>query len=479
MTDSGPEFSKEEHSNSPSKQHTRNNSIPKNTKLSNISNSSPKRLADKYDKRKSDFSKGFLPHNISRTPRRKYTYILVLTSLNGTFERKHVMVPFKPDGLKLGRPVANSNNNSNSSLRGGKRLDSHAFSQVRSDNGNFDSRVLSRNHALLSCDPLTGKIYIRDLKSSNGTFINGHRIGSNDVEIKVGDVIDLGTDIDTKIEHRKISATVEELFVQPLLEAPIPQEDLDVHDCGTISKREEAAAITSYIYGDSNNLELEEVILGSETEILSGIFINNCIGTSSTLSNVIKTLATEISFSKYDNSKLQSMENFLISYTTHLEYTNKLLVEKNDQQLVKLQNGLRRKLSEKYEKIIEQNRNQIKQLERDHMFSKKSFEVKKRRSNEKQRNIEREIEDLKTRLEVERYKNSQILKKNKLKGQEPLTASKKNKDAHDTKSVPGVNPNDVGRFSIKKSLSDHLTLLTFGTISIGIIAIVFKFFTPS
>lgn len=113
------------------------------------------------------------------------------------------------------------------------------------------------------------------------------------------------------------------------------------------------------------------------------------------------------------------------------------------------------------------------------MFSKKSFEVKKRRSNEKQRNIEREIEDLKTRLEVERYKNSQILKKNKLKGQEPLTASKKNKDAHDTKSVPGVNPNDVGRFSIKKSLSDHLTLLTFGTISIGIIAIVFKFFTPS
>lgn len=236
MTDSGPEFSKEEHSNSPSKQHTRNNSIPKNTKLSNILNSSPKRLADKYDKRKSDFSKGFLPHNISRTPRRKYTYILVLTSLNGTFERKHVMVPFKPDGLKLGRPVANSNNNSNSSLRGGKKLDSHAFSQVRSDNGNFDSRVLSRNHALLSCDPLTGKIYIRDLKSSNGTFINGHRIGSNDVEIKVGDVIDLGTDIDTKIEHRKISATVEELFIQPLLEAPIPQEDLDVHDCGTISK---------------------------------------------------------------------------------------------------------------------------------------------------------------------------------------------------------------------------------------------------
>ncbi|EJS42691.1 far10p [Saccharomyces arboricola H-6] len=478
MTGSRLEFSKEEHPSSPDKQYIRNSTIPKDVKLSNGSNGTSKRPVQKHDKRTSELAKNVLPHNISRTPRRKYTYILVLTSLNGTFETKHVVIPFKPDGLKLGRPVANSNNNSTSSLRGGKRLDSHTFSQVRCDNGNFDSRVLSRNHALLSCNPLTGKVYIRDLKSSNGTFINGHRIGSNDLEIKVGDVIDLGTDIDTKIEHLKISATVEELFVQPLVESQTSQNE-GGDDWDTVSKREEAAAITSYIYGDSNNLELEEVILGSETEILSGIFINNCIGTSTALSNVIKTLATEISFSKYDNSKLQSMENFLISYTTHLEYTNKLLVERNDQQLVKLQKGLRRNLSEKYEKVIEQNRNQIKQFERDHMFFKKSFEVKKRRNNEKQKNIEREIEDLKTRLEVERYKNSQILKKNKLKEQNLPTACKKKNDVQDAKNTPGINPNHVDKFSIKKTLSDNFTLLTFGTISIGIIAIVFKFLTPS
>ena len=478
MTASGPEFNKEDQLSSPGKKHIRNNSIPKNAKLIDGSNNASKRPVEKYDKRIIDTTKSYFPHSISRTPRRKYTYILVLTSLNGTFESKHLVVPFKPDGLKLGRPVANSNNNSSSSLRGGKRVDSHTFSQVRCGNGNFDSRVLSRNHALLSCDPLTGKVYIRDLKSSNGTFINGQRIGSNDVEIKVGDVIDLGTDIDTKIEHRKISATVEELFVQPLLESWIFENE-DSGDCGTISEKEEAAAITSYVYGDSNNLELEEVILGSDTEILSGIFINNCIGTSPTLSNVIKTLATEISFCKYDNSKLQSMENFLINHTTHLEYTNKLLVEKNDQQLVKLQNGLRRKLSGKYEKIIEQNRNQIKQLERDHMFFKKSFEVKKRRNNEKQKSMEREIEDLKTRLEVERYKNSQMMKKNKQKEQEFSTASKKKNIERDTRSVPGTNPKGTDKFSIKNTLCNHFTLLTFGTISIGLIAIVFKFLSPN
>ena len=59
------------------------------------------------------------------------------------------------------------------------------------------------------------------------------------------------------------------------------------------------------------------------------------------------------------------------------------------------------------------------------MFFKKSFEVKKRRNNEKQKSMEREIEDLKTRLEVERYKNSQMMKKNKQKEQELSTASKK------------------------------------------------------
>ncbi|CAI4641556.1 BAQ_1a_G0037080.mRNA.1.CDS.1 [Saccharomyces cerevisiae] len=478
MTGPGPEINKEEHPSSPGKKQITYNSIPKNANLIDGSTNLSKRPIEKYDRRIADPTKSYFPHSISRTPRRKYTYILVLTSLNGTFESKHVVIPFKPDGLKLGRPVANSNSSSSSSLRGGKRVDSHTFSQVRSDNGNFDSRVLSRNHALLSCDPLTGKVYIRDLKSSNGTFINGQRIGSNDVEIKVGDVIDLGTDIDTKIEHRKISATVEELFVQPLLESPIFENE-NSDDCHTITEKEEAAAITSHIYGDSNNLELEEVILGSDTEILSGIFINNCIGTSPTLSNIIKTLAMEIPFSKCDNFKLQSMENFLINYTTHLEYTNKLLVEKNDQQLVKLQNGLRRKLSGKYEKIIEQNRNQVKQLERDHMFFKKSFEVKKRRNNEKQKSMEREIEDLKTRLEVERYKNSQMMKKNKQKEQELSTASKKKTTEHDTRGVPGMNPKGTDKFSIKNTLCNHFTLLTFGTISIGIIAIVFKILSPN
>ncbi|RKP19783.1 SMAD/FHA domain-containing protein, partial [Rozella allomycis CSF55] len=66
-------------------------------------------------------------------------------------------------------------------------------------NGYFDNKVLSRNHALISADE-HGKIFIKDTKSSNGTFLNGNRLSqegeeSEPVELKEGDKLTLGVDI--------------------------------------------------------------------------------------------------------------------------------------------------------------------------------------------------------------------------------------------------------------------------------------------
>ncbi|EPZ35903.1 Forkhead-associated (FHA) domain-containing protein [Rozella allomycis CSF55] len=68
-----------------------------------------------------------------------------------------------------------------------------------SENGYFDNKVLSRNHALISADE-HGKIFIKDTKSSNGTFLNGNRLSqegeeSEPVELKEGDKLTLGVDI--------------------------------------------------------------------------------------------------------------------------------------------------------------------------------------------------------------------------------------------------------------------------------------------
>ena len=124
--------------------------------------------------------------------------MLTLLPMNGTFERKSINVPYYPDVQKIGRQT-------------------NAKTLPTPSNGYFDSKVLSRQHAEIWADR-NGKIMIRDVKSSNGTFVNGQRLSpenrdSEPHELREHDTLELGIDIvseDQKvIVHRKVSAKVE------------------------------------------------------------------------------------------------------------------------------------------------------------------------------------------------------------------------------------------------------------------------------
>lgn len=124
--------------------------------------------------------------------------VLYLLSLNGTFERKTIQVPFYPETLRVGRQTNN------------KTIPTPL-------NGFFDSKVLSRQHAEIWADR-QGKIWIRDVKSSNGTFVNGTRLSpenreSEPHELQSSDHLELGIDIvseDQKsVVHHKVAAKVE------------------------------------------------------------------------------------------------------------------------------------------------------------------------------------------------------------------------------------------------------------------------------
>lgn len=135
------------------------------------------------------------------TPRpqaQESTAVLHLVPMNGTFERKTITVPFFPDVLRIGRQTNN------------KTIPTPL-------NGYFDSKVLSRQHAEVWADR-NGKIWIRDVKSSNGTFVNGARLSqenrdSDPHELREQDMLELGIDIvseDQKtIVHHKVAARVE------------------------------------------------------------------------------------------------------------------------------------------------------------------------------------------------------------------------------------------------------------------------------
>ncbi|VVC28470.1 SMAD/FHA domain,Forkhead-associated (FHA) domain [Cinara cedri] len=89
-----------------------------------------------------------------------------------------------------------------------------AKAKVSPHNGIFDCKVLSRNHALLSHE--NGKFYLQDTKSSNGTFVNNHRLSKSGEESKPqevfsGDVVQFGVDVieNTKnISHGCITAVL-------------------------------------------------------------------------------------------------------------------------------------------------------------------------------------------------------------------------------------------------------------------------------
>lgn len=124
--------------------------------------------------------------------------LLTLVPTNGTFERKHINVPYYPEVLRVGRQT-------------------NAKTVPTPVNGYFDSKVLSRQHAEIWADK-GGKIWIRDVKSSNGTFVNGQRLSpenreSEAHEVRENDTLELGIDIvseDQKtIVHHKVSAKVE------------------------------------------------------------------------------------------------------------------------------------------------------------------------------------------------------------------------------------------------------------------------------
>ncbi|KAI2713690.1 hypothetical protein CBS147333_2476 [Penicillium roqueforti] len=124
--------------------------------------------------------------------------ILILLPMNGTFDRKQINVPYYPDVLRIGRQT-------------------NAKTVPTPLNGFFDSKVLSRQHAEVWADK-SGKIWIRDVKSSNGTFVNGHRLSpenreSEPHELRESDTLELGIDIvsedQSTIVHHKVSSKVE------------------------------------------------------------------------------------------------------------------------------------------------------------------------------------------------------------------------------------------------------------------------------
>ncbi|XP_070068277.1 sarcolemmal membrane-associated protein [Drosophila takahashii] len=69
-----------------------------------------------------------------------------------------------------------------------------AKSKASEANAIFDCKVLSRNHAMLWYTQ-DGRFWVKDTKSSNGTFINDNKLGTDPAELHYGDTVKFGVEV--------------------------------------------------------------------------------------------------------------------------------------------------------------------------------------------------------------------------------------------------------------------------------------------
>ncbi|KAL8680612.1 MAG: hypothetical protein Q9186_003204 [Xanthomendoza sp. 1 TL-2023] len=237
--------------------------------------------------------------------------VLALQPLTGTFERKQINVPFFPEVLRIGRQT-------------------NAKTVPTTSNGFFDSKVLSRQHAEIWADR-NGKIWIRDVKSSNGTFVNGVRLSpenrdSEPHELREQDTLELGIDIvseDQKsIVHHKVSAKVEHAGVYgtgtnvldlnfgdidpstglgPSMGQGMPQMRGRGSSQGSITSNGRITGLSSVANGGANGMAQRQM----------NLWMNPI-----TIEQVVKRLTTELKQAKQQSQDLHRTSDFFTTLLT-------------------------------------------------------------------------------------------------------------------------------------------------------------------
>ncbi|EIW77464.1 hypothetical protein CONPUDRAFT_139331 [Coniophora puteana RWD-64-598 SS2] len=168
---------------------------------------------------------------------------LYLYPLNDTFVPKHICLA-GGQRIKIGRQT-------------------NAKSVPGERNGYFDSKVLSRQHAEVWEE--ANKIFIKDVKSSNGTFINGERLSPESVEsepfeLKSDDIVEFGIDIigeDNKtVLHHKVAARIVCVLTEEDVQIAARVEQM--HASSSNSNTSPSATSPSHMMPQQNNFSFQQ-----------------------------------------------------------------------------------------------------------------------------------------------------------------------------------------------------------------------------
>lgn len=332
------------------------------------------------------------------TGKPKISYIVTLAPLNNTFVKKVLILPPFPQTLKLGRPLtaASGSNGVNTSQ-----------TMASSNNGFFESRILSRTHAQLQLTE-DNEILITDLNSSNGSYLNDNKLQPmKQYKVAQGDVITLGADIIPNNSnansgnnfngiHRRIVALVQEIT---------PIVDLGYKEQDTFNKRMLQSSLFGDLIGDVDDYKLfthgNSFLLDSEEE-------------EEGITKIYKFLKKEIHLSNERNYKLERINVFMKNFVKEIG----VLDEKNFKHLEQVKknyyDAVNDSLSKKYEVAQEKNLKILKdknfQLENSFINFRKEKDEKLLTVEEQMNKMRNTIEDLETKLQVAKVKQPVVEK---------------------------------------------------------------------
>ncbi|TIB67353.1 hypothetical protein E3P77_01691 [Wallemia ichthyophaga] len=228
---------------------------------------------------------------------------IFLIPLNNSFELKIIHLN---DKIKIGRQT-------------------NARTIPNQGNGYFDSKVLSRQHAEIWSE--ASVVYIRDLKSSNGTFLNNERLSlegveSSAVQLNPGNLLEFGIDIigdDNKtIIHRKVSSKIliasnehEYLECQQQISQQ-PQSSVSIHKC--FDKLEQEIKSSKEI---SSNLQNISTDFNSINSSLRGQLPTNYQPSASLANNPIDVSSIQQQISHFSQQLQSQQKNYELLQSEH------------------------------------------------------------------------------------------------------------------------------------------------------------------
>lgn len=365
---------------------------------------------------------------------KKYVHVVKLVSPDQPNEYLKILnIPLYPDTLKIGRQNTPKTSN-------------------KITDGFFDSRVLSRNHAELFIKE--NQLFIRDLKSSNGTFINDLKLEPyKDYKVSIDDKIDLGTTLESQMAHKKITCIIKEFEFVTLKKFQDLVDEINNKD-DLISKKLELfnSTFDALIFGEivddiivdnstDHSNDLLDLINYNEPEAPKVAEINKSIKfqqgldlkMNSNPQDMIKKLIVSVNNEFIQQQRLKEMNIFLKNYNNSIagqyhtdgksnmtfKVYEELLKSDNNNDILKFHDDSDRRrenerhrrqeqqhqqeqqqMREKYDKLEEKFKKAVVELDliRGHLSTAKSKEMEMSNYEMTNKNLERSLSSSKTEL---------------------------------------------------------------------------------